>query len=705
MQILHWAAALKLDRSVFAPRIYVAPPAGAGFTLTLASCIRWRSCQSVGIPSHPPRPQRPETVPGHPIKTMNILHCRSFLLASLICAAIPVPLVAAPGGLDLSFGGSGIVIVTVPGQTSTGRAVSVQSDGKIVVGSSGGAVRLTQNGSLDVTFAGTGRVSAGFGGSFFTTGLALGTDGKVILVGYVSQPDGFAVARFDEDGFNFGNILTPGIGNGEDVALQSDGKIVVVGNRGYGFTVARYKTNGVLDNGFDGDGQVGFALDYGSNAYGVAVQSDGKIVVVGSISLTNTIGSPDFMVMRLNPNGSPDTSFGGVGYVNTPVGPGGDYAYAVAIQADDKILVAGYYSSATGADLPDYALLRYNADGSLYTSFNGTGKKTANISQRDVTTGMAVQSDGKILVAGESGIVRFTANGSLDSSFGASGKVATAYTVTGIAVQPDGQIVTSGENGNGILVARYHSGTYPGLVVEQPLGNQLTNGQSPPPDFGTITLGQNAALSFSIRNQGWATSLSGLAVNVTGGAPGEYTVSALGSTVLATGQSTTFAVTFAPAAPGTRNATLRIASNDPDDNPFVIQVTGTGATKMEAWRKAHFGSYDNDGPGADQSDPDNDGMVNFMEYALSTDPLAFTAPIGELAKNGDSLEFTYTRPKASLVEVRYGLEASASMSGLWINAGTTTTILSDDGLVQHVKETTATSAFGKRFVRLRITKL
>ena len=162
--------------------------------------------------------------------------------------------------------------------------------------------------------------------------------------------------------------------------MQPDGKIVVVGNEGVAFTVARYKTDGTLDNAFDGDGKrkTGFALHYGSNAHGVAIQSDGKIVVVGQVSPPPASTTPDFLALRLYPDGSLDNSFNGAGYVMTPVGAGADYGTSVAIQTDGKIVAAGY-SVFPGPDSYNFVVVRYNLNGSLDTAFNGTGKTTVNV--------------------------------------------------------------------------------------------------------------------------------------------------------------------------------------------------------------------------------------------------------------------------------------------------------------------------------------
>src|SRR5262249_11182498 len=149
------------------------------------------------------------------------------------------------------------------------------------------------------------------------------------------------------------------------------GKIVVAGffynGSNYDVAVVRYNADGTLDSGFDSDGKLTTALSTSSDyAYAVAVQPDGKIVVAGhSYNGSNY----DVAVVRYNADGTLDASFDSDGKVTTPVGTSNDYAQDVTVQPDGKIVVAGSSSSGTETDM---AVVRYNADGSLDTSF-GTG--------------------------------------------------------------------------------------------------------------------------------------------------------------------------------------------------------------------------------------------------------------------------------------------------------------------------------------------
>ena len=135
-------------------------------------------------------------------------------------------------------------------------------------------------------------------------------------------------------------------------------------------------------------------------------------------------------------------------------------------------------------------------------------------------------------------------------------------------------------------------------------------------------------------------------------------------------------------------------------------MTGRQATALEAWRIAHFGSPDNSGPGADLNDPEKDGIVNLLEFATAGDPLAPTVTIGQLVKNGSTLEYTYTRARAALAEVKYVREFSSTLTGVWSQTGATVeTIISEDATLQVVRVNTPAGSSGKRFVRLRVTRL
>ena len=155
-----------------------------------------------------------------------------------------------------------------------------------------------------------------------------------------------------------------------------------------------------------------------------------------------------------------------------------------------------------------------------------------------------------------------------------------------------------------------------------------------------------------------------------------------------------------------RTGTLLIATNDEDENPFVIALTGSRATpQLDAWRQTYFGSTANSGAGADLSDPDRDGVVNLMEFASGSGPWTPNGQPGQLVKNGSNLEFTWPRRKAALAEVGYEVEWSDSLTGPWSAAGVNTGILTDGSVMQEMKSTLPAGGSGRRSVRLRVTRL
>jgi uncharacterized delta-60 repeat protein len=285
---------------------------------------------------------------------------------------------------------------------------------------------------------------------------------------------------FDGDGLAIANV-PDGHAWGNDMALQADGKIVVAGFVGpnynmtsNNFAAARFNSDGSLDTSFGGTGTV--VTDFNGNAdeaYGVAVQSDGKIVVVGFD--TNGANSRDFALVRYNGDGSLDTSFDGDGKVTTDFFGGTDSAYGVAIEPDGQIVVVGYASFS----YVQFALARYNSDGSLDTSFDGDGKVTTSYSAyNDLGNAVAIQSDGKIIAAGYAGsgsgnttfaAGRYNSNGNLDTSFDGDGKVTTDFSSrpdqgTAVTLQADGKIVVAGNvfilnsnNNQGFGLVRYNS--------------------------------------------------------------------------------------------------------------------------------------------------------------------------------------------------------------------------------------------------------
>lgn len=349
-------------------------------------------------------------------------------------------------------------------------------------------------GDLDLTFGAGGKVTT----SFFDVGeeahaLAIQPDGKIVAAGYAFTPvlqSDFALARYNADGaldssFGVGGKVTTDFFGFFDqafaVTIQPDGKIVAAGSasldiRHVGFGMARYNSDGSLDASFGSGGKVITQFfGEGDGASAIAVLPGGKLLAAGSAFHPGMLS--DFALARYNSDGSLDLSFGSGGKITTDFGGRDDLATSLVIQPGGKIVVAG--SSGVLAPAIDFALARYNPDGSLDTSFGTAGRVVTDFtSSNDQARGVALQPDGKIIAAGMAGVgsgrvgfglARYDSNGSLDSSFGAGGKVTTDFGcgAGGFAVltQPDGKIIVSGSAslicfpnpGSDFALARYHS--------------------------------------------------------------------------------------------------------------------------------------------------------------------------------------------------------------------------------------------------------
>jgi uncharacterized delta-60 repeat protein len=306
------------------------------------------------------------------------------------------------------------------------QAVALQTDGKVVVAGcvsgpasfDGALARFNADGSLDTSFGSGGIVYSPFVmQNDNAQDLAIQSDGKIVMVGAVNTGTAsgvdYAVTRFNADGSvdaSFGSNgmvmidFNSGWDQADSVALQSDGKIVVAGSSGNGvndFAVARLNADGSLDASFGIGGKqvAAFSATSDQVAMGVAVQADGAIVAAGYVTIS---GNTDFAAMRFTSAGALDQTFGTAGMVHTDFANNfSDFGQDLAIQTDGRIVVAGYTNSATGGT-NDFGVLRYNTDGSLDTSFGVAGKVTTDFGgNHDYGNDVALQTDGKIVVAGQ----------------------------------------------------------------------------------------------------------------------------------------------------------------------------------------------------------------------------------------------------------------------------------------------------------------
>ncbi len=271
-----------------------------------------------------------------------------------------------------------------------------------------------------------------------------------------------------------------------------------------------------------------------------------------------------------------------------------------------------------------------------------------------------------------------------------------------------GSNITDGE---GIVVnlaiSSSNIGSYPltpEIAIEQPANTNLVDG-SASIDFGSLATGASTSLTFTLRSTGTIPLLN-LSATKDGTNGSDFTFSAVPS-VLEDNTSTTFTVTFTPSAAGVRSAAIHIASNDANESPFDISLTGTataGLSVIESWRQTWFGITTNTGDAADNADSDHDGFTNTMEFALGMNPTLGTTPTFQTQVTGGSIEFTYTRSNASVLAGKtFHVPWTETLNNLdWSEAGSTQTILIDNGTTQTVKATIPAGTSGRRFVRLEV---
>ena len=412
------------------------------------------------------------------------------------------PAWAQGGALDSAFSGDGKVTTDFAKKVDLVQGVAVQADDKVVaVGwvNIGGAYRFglaryNDDGSLDTTFGTGGRVTTAFGGFEDTaSAVAIQPDGKIVVAGTTDSNGNlnyqFAVARYNADGtldtsFGAGGKVTTAFfgtyNSAHAVVVQPDGRIVVAGFAGNSFAglfdgrfgVARFNANGTLDTTGFGNGTGKVITDFGgtmSNATSVALQEDGKIVVAG---VSNAGTSDDFAIARYGTDGTLDGTFGanGDGQVTTEFFGRQDFGQSVAVDEDGNIVVAGQAYGTNG--IRTFALARYTSGGVLDTGFGVGGKVTTDfLGYGSFALAVVVDANGIVAAGGaqakrsrviQFAIARFNnADGSLDTTFGAGGKVTTAFSsaadvASALALYDNGDIVAAGQaQDKNFALARY----------------------------------------------------------------------------------------------------------------------------------------------------------------------------------------------------------------------------------------------------------
>jgi uncharacterized delta-60 repeat protein len=363
--------------------------------------------------------------------TGNVLFRRLLALASIglaLCWPQSSRVVARPGFADLSFGRAGVTTTDFGGNDDMATAVAVQADGKIVVAGFSDSVdprydfalaRYDGDGTLDTTFGIDGRVTtAFFGYGDLAYALAIQPDGKIVAAGTAYMINGysdFALARYNKDGSldktfgDKGKITTDFYGGIDDVfglVIQPDGKIIAVGRAisriTYDdFALARYNPDGSLDETFGTGGKV--VTDFfgiNDQARTLALQPDGCILVAGTVG-DSVRDFRLFALARYLSDGSLDRTFGG-GKITTDLGGITSVASAVAVQKDGKIVLAGTSLRSSSTSSSDFALVRYDRDGAVDSGFGEGGLVTADLGGGgNAALAMAIQKNGKIVVAGQ----------------------------------------------------------------------------------------------------------------------------------------------------------------------------------------------------------------------------------------------------------------------------------------------------------------
>jgi uncharacterized delta-60 repeat protein len=509
----------------------------------------------------------------------------------------------ADGSLDAGFN---------PNANGSVACLFVQGDGKILIGGSfttvGGTARnsiarLNSDGTLDTSFNPNANNSVSC--------LLVQPDGKIVIGGNFTTVGGTTrnrVARLNANG-TLDSTFNPNVNNLVNcVLLQPDGKVFIGGR----FTTVGGITRGYLARlNADGSLDTTFTITASSYVECLTMQADGKMIVGGSFSTVGGVARVG--IARLQANGTLDTGF------NPNAGAVAASMATVAIQSDGRILVGGSFN-AIGAVWRE-SLARIEPDGTVDLSFDPKVD--------DPVSSINLLPDGKIIIAGSffavgglnrNSITRLTNGAATESlTVASAGYVRWARTGTspetrevtfelstdggttwtllgpgtrgagcwegiGLNLPTNGRLrararVGDGGGSSGVIeaiTAFAGVGLMPEITVEQPSGTGLSSGSAR--QFGTLNIGESASLTFTIRNVGNA-DLTDLTITRGGANPGDFTVTASPTAPLSGPDgSTTFTVRFAPTDVGIRAATLHIASNDADENPFDILLNGTGTT-------------------------------------------------------------------------------------------------------------------------------
>lgn len=397
------------------------------------------------------------------------------------------------GDLDPSFGVGGIVTTNFFGSESNyADDIAVQTDGKIIaVGAltqpsspwDFGVIRYNPDGSLDTTFGNGGRVTTTFSHFTVAHSVAIDGSGRIVVVGAISNPStnfGLAMARYNPDGTldttfaQNGKLVGTGTGYwGYEVGFDASGRIIVAGatslvpppptaigpDSGRDFLLARYNDDGTIDSTFGSGGIAILDFGYGEDqATDFHVQSDGKIIVTG---YARSASARDFALARFNSDGSLDTTFASGGKVQTDFGSD-DGGLSLAVQVDGKLVVSGWSGT-------NFAVARYDSNGTPDPTFSIDGRATADFGASEYANDLVIDAVGRTTLAGFSdgnfALVRYLSDGTLDNSFGSGGLLTTDFgsasdSASAIMLDESGRMVVAGSTFNSVTLTDFALARY-----------------------------------------------------------------------------------------------------------------------------------------------------------------------------------------------------------------------------------------------------
>ena len=406
------------------------------------------------------------------------------------------------GDFDLTFGNGGYSVLSV-NSLETFQHVVVQDDQKIVaVGmswnasfiASAYAVRYTTSGALDMTFGNNGVFVQTLNFEADIYSCVINSQGKIIMAGATTDYNNYKLLLIQlnangtlDTSFGTNGIVQQQVSTAPgyfedfayDVTLDADENILVAGtsyndNSIVVPVVVRFTPSGVLDTSFGANGVATIPAGAGSSEFQcIQVQPDGKILAAGSFG--NSLFWYVFLMVRFNEDGSLDTTFGEDGIIKFNYGNVDDEGYDMALTPDGKIVVAGY--TATAGYNFSTLLMQFTPDGVLDPSFGIGGTVEEDLDNYDVAEGVLIQEDGKIIMAGTSGmgppnsfdmaVWKYNADGSPDVTFGTNGlssPTLSGFYVMGheVAIQADGKLVIPGQvrtpnNVNHFFISRLHN--------------------------------------------------------------------------------------------------------------------------------------------------------------------------------------------------------------------------------------------------------